>query len=108
MMHSYEPFTRKAEEFGAVLILVVMDDALVLYTGIRIGNEGSVLILVLMDDALVLKEMKAGSIVRRIVLILVLMDDALVHLIYKNMKAIKLVLILVLMDDALVPGARLF
>ena len=66
-------------------------------------QKSTVLILVLMEDALVLWE-KHSIFYQRIVLILVLMEDALVHTRTSTQAGSVRVLILVLMEDALVRG----
>ena len=53
MMHSYTLNVEPTDQGQAVLILVLMDDALVLTKRKEVHNENRVLILVLMDDALV-------------------------------------------------------
>ena len=68
----------KEYSFAAVLILVLMEDALVQMEVLVIEYWGHVLILVLMEDALV-HSTQSGMHVYSLVLILVLMEDALVR-----------------------------
>ena len=86
-----------------VLILVLMEDALVLSIRwlLPIGVL-NVLILVLMEDALVLFGYAAIPVAIVWVLILVLMEDALVQRVFWTSLPKSKVLILVLMEDALV------
>ena len=62
-----------------VLILVVLDDALVLFVFLLVSGLLKVLILVVLDDALV-RQASNRRATGRNVLILVVLDDALVPL----------------------------
>ena len=81
MMHLYHLRTYWQRGLSAVLILVVMDDALVLMNMMKSWlKDIDVLILVVMDDALVRENATATTFDHDTVLILVVMDDALVRI----------------------------